>query len=172
MSENIDQGERAVAPTGVIGRVCEGLARLCLAIAAASLLCIVVINGANVIGRYFFLRAISWAEELMLFLMILGVFAGATAVTWRNMHIRIDTLIERASPRVQRAVQVIAVGISIVVLLIIMGASYGIVAQLKAFDFRTDALSAPMWIPQAFVTVGLALMALLMAIRLFTSRFR
>jgi TRAP-type C4-dicarboxylate transport system permease small subunit len=67
-------------------------------------------------------------------------------------------------------VQAVAVGISIVVLLTIMGASYGIVAQLKAFDFRTDALSAPMWIPQAFVTAGLGLMALLMVIRLFISR--
>ena len=32
----------------------------------------------------------------MLFLMILGVFTGAVAVTWRNLHIRIDTLIEVA----------------------------------------------------------------------------
>ena len=62
-----------------------------------------------------------------------------------------------------------AVGISIVVLITIVGASYGVVSQLYSFDFRTDALSAPMWIPQAFVTVGLTLMAVMMAVRLITS---
>ena len=35
----------------------------------------------------------------MLFLMILSVFAGAIAVTWRNLHIRIDTFVERACRR-------------------------------------------------------------------------
>jgi TRAP-type C4-dicarboxylate transport system permease small subunit len=67
---------------------------------------------------------------------------------------------------------VLAVVISIAVLTTIMGASYGIVALLKSFDQRSDALNAPMWIPQGFVTAGLALMALLMAVKLVTSRLR
>ncbi len=33
----------------------------------------------------------------MLFLMILGVFSGAVAVTWRNLHIRIDTIVDRTA---------------------------------------------------------------------------
>ena len=53
-------------------------------------------NGVNVVARYFFGSPFSWAEELMLFLMIFGVFAGGIAVTWRNQHIRIETIIERA----------------------------------------------------------------------------
>src|SRR5262245_14279147 len=95
MSDNVEPAGR---PSGLIDRLGDALTRLCLAIAAASLVCIVAINGANVIGRYFFGRPFSWAEELMLFLMILGVFSGAIAITWRNMHIRIDIVIERTSP--------------------------------------------------------------------------
>ena len=106
MSENIGQVER---PAGLIDRAGEALTRVCLAIAAISLLSIVAINGANVIGRYFFGRPFSWAEELMLYLMILGVFSGGIAVTWRNMHIRIDTVVERTSPPVQRVARVLAV---------------------------------------------------------------
>ena len=169
MSENVEQGERPAGPAGIVDPICEAVTRLCLAIAAAALLCIVVVNGANVIGRYFFRRPLSWAEELMLFLMILSVFSGGIAITWRNMHIRIDTLVERTSPLTQLIIRVFTVGVSIVVLLTIVGASYGVVAQLYSFDFRTDALSAPMWIPQAFVTVGLTLMAVMMAVRLITS---
>src|SRR5262245_53228428 len=119
MSENLEQGERPAGPLGVIDRVCEALTQVCLAIAGASLLCIVVINGANVIGRYVFLKPFSWAEELMLFLMILSVFSGGIAITWRNMHIRIDTLIERTSPLTQLIVQAFAVGVAVAVLLTI-----------------------------------------------------
>ena len=169
MDDNIEQAERPAGPTGIVDPICEGLTRLCLAIAAASLLCIVVINGANVIGRYFFRKPISWAEELMLFLMVLSVFSAGIAITWRNMHIRIDTLVERTSPLTQLIIQVFAVGVSIAVLLTIVVESYGVVERLYLFDFRTDALSAPMWIPQSFVTVGLTLMAIMMAIRLIKS---
>lgn len=169
MSDNVEQGEHPAEPAGVIASVCERLTQLCLAIAAAALLCIVMINGANVIGRYVFRHAISWAEELMLFLMSLSVFSAAIAITWRNMHIRIDTLVERMSPATQLVIQVFAVGVSIAVLLTIVVESYGVVARLYTFDFRTDALDAPMWIPQSFVTVGLTLMAIMMVLRLITS---
>jgi TRAP-type C4-dicarboxylate transport system permease small subunit len=40
---------------------------------------------------------------------------------------------------------------------------------LQEMDQRSDALQAPSWIPQSFVTVGLTLMALMVAARLFTS---
>ena len=114
----------------------------------------------------------SWAEELMLFLMILSVFAGAIAVTWRNLHIRIDTFIDRAPPAVRR---------------IALSDRHAhvdrrdghrdrspaarIVALLYDLDQRSDALSAPAWIPQSFVTIGLGTIALIMAVKLVTSRF-
>jgi TRAP-type C4-dicarboxylate transport system permease small subunit len=169
MSENLEQGERPAGPAGVIGRLCEALTQICLAIAGASLLCIVVINGANVIGRYVFLKPFSWAEELMLFLMVLSVFSAGIAITWRNMHIRIESLVERTSPLTQMIIQVFAVGVAVAVILTIVIESYGVVARLYRFDFRTDALSAPMWIPQSFVTIGLTLMAIMMVLRLIIS---
>jgi hypothetical protein len=44
-----------------------------------------------------------------------------------------------------------------------------LVALLQSMDQRSDALQAPSWIPQSFVTIGLGLMALMMAVRLVTS---
>jgi C4-dicarboxylate transporter, DctQ subunit len=157
------------APRGVIERLCDGLSHACLVIAAIALLGIVLINGANVVARYFFGSPFSWAEELMLFLMILGVFSGAVAVTWRNIHIRIDTLVERLPPAIRGVVTVLASIASITIMAIVVVASSQLVALLQEMDQRSDALQAPSWIPQSFVTVGLTLMALMVAARLFTS---
>jgi TRAP-type C4-dicarboxylate transport system permease small subunit len=162
----------AAAPRGVIDRLCDGLSHACLVIAALALLGIVAINGANVVARYFFGAAFSWAEELMLFLMILGVFSGAVAVTWRNLHIRIDTLVERLPPSIGRVVTVLASIASIVIMSIVVFASVQLVSLLQEMDQRSDALQAPSWIPQSFVPVGLGLMALMVVARLLTSMRR
>jgi TRAP-type C4-dicarboxylate transport system permease small subunit len=157
------------APNGLINWLCDGIAHACLVIAALSLLCIVAINGVNVVARYFFGSPFSWTEELMLFLMILGVFTGAVAVTWRNLHIRIDTIVDRLPTALRRAVSVIASIASIVVIATVMLASFQLVALLQSMDQRSDALNAPSWIPQSFVTIGLGLMAFMMAAKLVTS---
>ncbi|MBL8586276.1 MAG: TRAP transporter small permease [Bradyrhizobiaceae bacterium] len=167
-----DQSTRSVLQGGKIGRIGDAVSRICLTIAAVALLGIVVINGANVIGRYVFGSPFSWAEELMLFLMVLVVFAGAPAVAWRNMHIRIDAIIDRASPIVRRAIVAIASLISVVILLIVAFAGSYIVTMLYAFDQRSDALHLPVWIPQSFLTGGLALTAILIVAAEITSRSR
>jgi TRAP-type C4-dicarboxylate transport system permease small subunit len=159
----------APAPNGFIVWLCDGIAHVCLVIAALSLVCIVAINGANVVARYFFGRAFSWAEELMLFLMILGVFSGAVAVTWRNLHIRIDTLVERLPPPIRRWIVVIASLASIGILAVVTVASFRLVSLLQSMDQRSDALNAPSWMPQSFVTIGLGMMALMMLARIVVS---
>ena len=149
----------------LVDRCGDLLTDACLAIAAGSLLCIVAVNGANVVARYLFVSPFSWAEELMLFLMILTVFSGATAITWKNLHIRIDTFVELASPPVRRAALAIGAIVSIVVILTIVYASAYIIKVLRQLDQRSDALDLPSWIPQSFLTIGLAMIALLIGVR-------
>lgn len=156
----------------LVDRCGDLLTKLCLIVAAAALLCIVAINGANVVARYIFGSPFSWAEELMLFLMILSVFAGAIAVTWRNMHIRIDTFIDLAPPAVRKAAMTIGATVSIVAIAVIVQASWHIVSLLRQLDQRSDALDIPSWIPQSFLTIGLAVIALLMAIRTIMALLR
>src|SRR5262245_16384869 len=153
-------------------RAGDAIASACTAIAACALVAIVGINGVNVAARYLFGSPFSWAEELMLFLMILGVFAGGIAITWRNQHVRIATLVERAPPAVQGPAEALAIIACIAVLAVVTAASFNLVSLLHEFDQRSDALQAPMWIPQSFVTIGLGTMAALMALRLALSRFR
>jgi len=157
--------------SGVLMRVGDAIAYACLTVSAIALLAITAIIGANVMARYFFNKPFSWAEELMLFLMCLSVFSGAIAITWRNLHIRIDTFIDRAPPRVRYVGRIVAALASIGVLLVVTVASYSIVSLLYSFDQHTDALELPSWIPQSFVTVGLGLMALVIAVKLLMSLF-
>jgi TRAP-type C4-dicarboxylate transport system permease small subunit len=155
----------------VAARLGDAVAGIGVALAALALLGIVAINGMNVLARYVFGSPFSWAEELMLYLMILGVFAGGIAITWRNQHVRIATIIERTPRAIQRPAQALAALACIVVLAIVAVASFHLVSLLASFDQRSDALQAPMWIPQSFVTIGLGLMAVLMAVRLILRAF-
>lgn len=164
--------ETVGAPEGLIDRIGEGLSRGCLAVAAAALVCIVAINGTNVVARYAFGSPFSWAEELMLFLMILAVFAGAIAITWRNLHIRIDTFVDLAPPRVRRAMLALGALVSIATMLAIVFASANIVMLLYQLDQRSDALDLPSWLPQSFLTISLAVIALLIAVRTVRSFVR
>ena len=62
--------------------------------------------------------------------------------------------------------------ISVVILLIVAFAGSYIVTMLYAFDQRSDALHLPVWIPQSFLTGGLALTAILIVAAEITSRSR
>jgi C4-dicarboxylate transporter DctQ subunit len=159
------QSEQTQARPALVDRIGDRLSQIFLGIAAAALLAIVAINGANVLARYLFISPFSWAEELMLFLMILSVFSGAIAVTWRNMHIRIDTFVDLASPGVRMIVLTIGAIVAIGAILVIAYASAHIVNVLHTLDQRSDALDLPSWIPQSFLTIGLAAIALLMGVR-------
>ena len=150
-------------------QVGDALSHACTLIAAASLAIIVCINGANVVGRYFFSAPISWAEELMLFLMILTVFAGAVTVTWRQEHIKIDALLMQLSPKL-RAMAIVFTG------LITLGAlgttiysGGAVIMMLQTFDQRSDALEFPMWIAQSSAPVGLSLIVFLFLLRAYVS---
>src|SRR6204780_1371549 len=74
--------------------------------AGAMLVSSVVINFANIIGRYFFRVSLSRAEEAMLFLMIGCVFLGAAPVGWMGRHIRMDVVVSLLPPRLRNAFEI------------------------------------------------------------------
>ena len=64
---------------------------------------------------------------------------------------------------------VVATLASIGILAVVVVASFRLVALLQEMDQRSDALNAPSWIPQSFLTIGLSLTALMMIARLVVS---
>ena len=142
------------------------IANLGLALAAAALLFVVAVNAANIIARYVFRSAFSWAEESMLFAMIFGVYVGAISVAWQQAHIRIDAFLNLAPVSWRRPLHIFSTLVLVGILVPVVIASYQVVTLLFQFDQRSDALQFPMWIPQGVVPVSLTLIILLALARL------
>jgi C4-dicarboxylate transporter DctQ subunit len=136
-------------------------------LAAAALLVIVAINGVNIVLRYFFFSAFSWAEEAMLYLMILGVYAGAVSVAWQQAHIRIDAFLNMAPPRYRRILNIASTLVLVAILIPVTLASYHVTSMLFDFDQRSDAMHLPMWIPQGVVPVAMLLIIVMSLLRIF-----
>ena len=130
------------------------------------LLASVAINFANIIGRYFFSVSLQWAEEMMLFLMVGCVFLGIGLVGWSGRHIRMDVLVSLLPPRGRRAMELFADLVVIATSIALAIVALPAIRMLAAFDQRSQAANIPLVIPQAMVPLGLAVMALLIAIRL------
>ncbi len=153
MIESLARGAKAVL--GFL-RVASGLL----------LLASVAINFANIIGRYFFSVSLQWAEEMMLFLMVGCVFLGIGVVGWSGRHIRMDVIVSLLPPRGRRAMELFSDLVVIATSLALAYFAWPVIAMLAAFDQRSQAANIPLVIPQAMVPLGLALMAILVAVRL------
>jgi len=124
----------------------------------------VIVNFANIIGRYFFSVSIQWAEEVMLFLMIGCVFLNCGLVGWSGRQIRMDAIVSLL-PRPLRAI------VELVVTSIIVAAlAWPVVSMLAELDQRSQAANIPLVLPQAMLPIGFLLMALLVGIRLCVPR--
>lgn len=72
------------------------------------LVCATILAGVQVISRTLIGDTFIWAEEAVVVMIIWGVFFGASAVTYRRMHIRMDILAVAVSSRWRPVVEVLA----------------------------------------------------------------
>ncbi|MCC6776457.1 MAG: TRAP transporter small permease [Hyphomicrobiales bacterium] len=149
-----------------LARFGRRLADIGLGIGAVALLTIVVLNALNIALRYFFRSPLPWAEEAMLYLMILGVYIGAISVAWQQAHIRTDAILDFAPPRRRRVLEIISTLVMVAVLVPVVFASYRVTSLLLEIEQRSDALHLPIWIPQAVVPISLLLIVALALMRL------
>jgi C4-dicarboxylate transporter DctQ subunit len=135
--------------------------------AGAMLILSVAINFANIIGRYFLSVSLSWAEEVMLFLMIGAVFLGAAPVGWLGRHIRMDVVVSMLPPRLRRVFEIFADLVTIATCVMLAVFAWPVMTMLAELDQRSQSANIPLVIPQAALPIGLLLMAVLIAVRLF-----
>jgi C4-dicarboxylate transporter DctQ subunit len=139
-------------------------------IAAVLLVCSVAINFANIIGRYFFSVSISWAEEVMLFLMVGCVFLGSAQVAWTNRQIRMDILVNMMPAPIRKSLELLSDLLFLAVAGVLVVFAWPVIVDLAAFDERSQAANVPLVIPQALIPIGLSFMAFLVAVRLLTRK--
>ena len=152
-----------------VEKAVAGLLGFTRTVSAICLMSSVLINFANIIGRYFFSVSIPWAEEIMLFLMVGCVFTGCCAVAWHGRQIKMDVLVSLLPPTPRRLLALLSELVLIAVAILVTVFALPVIGNLWAFDERSQAANFPLVIPQAMVPIGYTLMALLVAIRLLTS---
>ena len=161
--------EADAAPRGV-ERAAGTLVGVVEVVAGLLLLASVLINFANIIGRYFLSVSIPWAEEVMLFLMIGCVFLMSGVVAWRGGQIRMDALVGLLWPKLRLALETVTDAALALTSLGLAYLAYPVVAMLASYDQRSQAANIPLAIPQAALPIGFVLMAGLLIVRMLTRR--
>ena len=150
-------------------RVVRALVSVLRVLAGVLLVASVLLNFANVVGRYFFNASIYWAEEVMLFLMVGCVFLGNGVVAWSGRQLRMDVIVGMMPAPVRKRSHLF----SELVFIACRGRHRGVrlAGDPRSLASSTSAASPPnfrMVIPQAMVPIGLSIMAFLVVVRLLT----
>lgn len=87
----------------LLDRILDRLAGLCILVAGISQVCLIVMFGWLVFGRYILNDTPTWVEQLSLLLVVYITFLGAAAGVHHGTHLSID-FIREAFPSVPRQV--------------------------------------------------------------------
>lgn len=115
---------------------------------------------ANVVARYVFGLALFWAEEVMVFLTIWGVFVGAAAAAYERAHLNMDLFSSRFPPAWLRALNATMVATLLACCVFMLVQSWQVVALLYRGGMVSVSAGVPKWIPHLALPAGFALMAL------------
>lgn len=136
------------------------------AVVAALFLAGLLLNFANVVGRYVFQRPIMSAEEVLIYLMIWCIFVGAALVTYEGSHLRMDLVVNRVRPSVAKGLEILGAVVFLVIAVAVVRESASIVELVATMDEKSVVARVPMEIPYAALPVSFALMAVAAAWRL------
>jgi C4-dicarboxylate transporter DctQ subunit len=119
-----------------------------------------LIGLVQVIGRYVAPRyAISWAEEVIVYLIVWGIMLAASQLVRTDGHVRPDLVLRAVSPRVQRWLEVANCVAAIVFCAGLTWYGWSIVETSWQLDERSSSdLQFPMWLYSAAVPTGALLM--------------
>lgn len=86
----------------------KGVLSQILEVAMVTILTIMVgLVFGNVVARYVFNSAITWAEEVSRFLFVWLTFVGASFGLQKGLHLGMDMLVSRLQPRTRNIVEVV-----------------------------------------------------------------
>jgi TRAP-type transport system small permease protein len=142
----------------VIDQAFDRIARVIEVTLALAFIFAVLLNFANVVGRYLLGLSLLGADEVQIFIMVAMTFLGAAVVTRRNLHLRMDVLV-RFLPAGARVALRVAEQVLLVALAgFVLTQSYFYALQMWRIGRTSDMAGIPMWIPHATVAIGFALM--------------
>ncbi len=122
----------------------------------------------HVACRYFFDKPSIWVLPLGGFMVVFIFYMSLCYGQKTGAHVAVDLLTSRLPARVRRVLEVIATIIVVPYIAIIIWQGYGLVIRAyRAKEATSDALQAPMWIPETLVVIGSVafLLILLLTVR-------
>jgi C4-dicarboxylate transporter DctQ subunit len=127
-----------------------------------------VIGLLQVIGRYFDpAQAISYAEEVIVYLIIWAIMIVSSQLVRRDGHVRPDLVLRLLSPRYLRLVEIFNCLVAVVFCAALVWYGWEIVDTSLLIDETSSTdLQFPMWIYYLALPVGSALMLLRYLMRL------
>lgn len=125
-----------------------------------ALLAITSLLFINVILRYFFSSALSWAEEASRYGVVWIVFIGASICVCKGSHIVVDALTAKLSARWQRPFALGVTFFSILFCCVFTILSLRLTLRIAEFGQMSTTLGIPMLYVYGAMPVGGALMTL------------
>jgi C4-dicarboxylate transporter, DctQ subunit len=127
----------------------------------------------QVVGRYFDPeRAISYAEEVIVYLVIWAIMIVSSQLVRRDGHVRPDLVLRLLPPKVLRWVEIFNCLAALVFCVALVWYGWQIVDTALLIDEHSSTdLQFPMWIYYLALPVGSALMAVRYLIRLIRFAF-
>lgn len=132
-------------------------------IAAVCMALLAIVTLANVIVRYGTDASFAWTEELSVFVMVLMVFAGASAVALEDQHLRVEVLFESGGPARRRWLRRASRGASALAFLVLAT----LFARTGWDEYRYGELNSALDLPRWWFTAPLVALCALAVLRSF-----
>jgi TRAP-type C4-dicarboxylate transport system permease small subunit len=126
----------------------------------------VALNCANVVGRHFFGTPIFWAEEIMVYISIWGVFIGIIAVAYNGEHLSMDLFSTRLTGGPKAALELLITVTLAICCAYTAVQSWTIVKLFVQTGAVSNAAGLPKAVPHAALLIGFSLTALAAVLRI------
>lgn len=126
----------------------------------------VAIGFSNVVARYLFGYALFWAEEVMVFLIIWGVFVGVAAAAYDRAHLNMDLFSQSFRGAVLAFLNALMLAVLLAACVFMIVQSWQVVTLFYQGGVKSVSAGVPKWIAHSALPVGFALMALAVLARL------
>jgi C4-dicarboxylate transporter DctQ subunit len=101
-----------------------------------------------------------WALEATVYMFGWLVLLGISGAMRTNSHIAVDMLTKHLGPTAQKAVALLAMGLSLLYAGLMLAASWTLVARLQAFGSLAHDVPLPRWVLLLSLPIGFALLGL------------
>lgn len=141
----------------MIDKALDRIARVIELTLALAFILAVLLNFANVVGRYLLGISLLGSDEVQIFIMVGMTFLGAAVVTRRNMHLRMDVLVRFLPAPVQVSLRIVEQLLLATLAGFVLTQSYFYARQMFRIGRTSDMTGIPMWIPHGTVALGFGL---------------